>query len=63
MDAEVPQGPVLSLMLFSTYPADILSPPNAIFTQFADDTAIGTQFKNPAQGSRYLQRDSDAIIA
>jgi hypothetical protein len=55
MLAEVPQGSILSPILYSVYTADLPSHPSTTFDTFADDTCILAPHEDPNQASSLLQ--------
>ena len=59
--AGVPQGAVLSPLLFNIYVADIPKINNALLSLFADDVAIFSCNKNPRYAFCQLQRYADLI--
>ena len=59
--AGVPQGSILSPLLFSVYTSDIPEHPSTILYSFADDTAILSSHKNPTIASIALQNHLHVI--
>lgn len=59
--AGVPQGAVLSPLLFTLYTSDIPTRPRVQLSLFADDTAIYCSGKNPAQIATNLQNSAAAL--
>jgi hypothetical protein len=55
MLAEVPQGSILGLLLYTLYTADLPQSDKTILSTFADDTAIFTTNPDPTQTPTNLQ--------
>lgn len=63
IEAGVPQGSVLSPLLYNLFTADIPRPVNATLAIYADDTAILCRSKSATLVTRYLQRTLDELEA
>lgn len=61
LEAGVPQGSVLSPLLYAIYTADIPKPDQATLAVYADDTAILARSKKPELATRYLQVAVDRL--
>lgn len=61
LEAGVPQGSVLSPLLFATYTADIPKPERTALAIYADDTAILAHSRSPVLLTRYLQEATDEL--
>jgi hypothetical protein len=61
MLAGVPQGSILSRILYSVYTADLPSHPSTTLQTFADDTYILAPHDDPNQASLLLQNHLDNI--
>lgn len=61
LEAGVPQGSVLSPILYSLFTRDIPKTPKSQLAVYADDTAILARSKSPALLNRYLQDATTAI--
>lgn len=59
--AGVPQGSVLSPLLYNIYTYDIPSPPHGFFGLFADDTVIVTRSRKAANAISHLQDSLDSL--
>lgn len=61
LEAGVPQGSVLSPLLYSLFTRDIPKPPNSQIAVYADDTAILACSLSPVLMCRYLQEAATVI--
>ena len=61
LEAGVPQGSVLSPLLYAIYTADIPNSSRTTLAIYADDTAILTRSKHPQLATQYLQETVDLI--
>jgi hypothetical protein len=61
IEAGVPQGSVLSPLLYSVFTADIPKTTRTTLAMYADDTAIITRSKQPRTATGYLQEAVDAL--
>lgn len=59
--AGVPQGSILSPLLYSMYTSDFPNSANTLLATYADDTAILTRSPNPVEASQQLQHHLNAI--
>jgi hypothetical protein len=61
IEAGVPQGSVLSPLLYSVFTADIPKTTRTTLAMYADDTAIITRSKQPRAATGYLQEAVNAL--
>jgi hypothetical protein len=61
IEAGVPQGSVLSPLLYAAFTADIPKTRNTTLAMYADDTAIMTRSKQPRTATVYLQEAANAL--
>jgi hypothetical protein len=61
IEAGVPQGSVLSPLLYSVFTADTPKTTRTTLAMYADDTAIITRSKQPRTATGYLQEAVDAL--
>lgn len=57
IEAGVPQGSVLSPILYTLYTADIPTHPEVLMATFADDTALLASHEDPVRASEILQEN------
>jgi hypothetical protein len=61
IEAGVPQGSVLSPLLYAAFTADIPKTRNTTLAMYADDTAIMTRSKQPRLATVHLQEAANAL--
>jgi hypothetical protein len=61
VNAGVPHGSVLGLLLYLLYTADLLTSPGSTTATFADDTAVVAMASDPTIASQKLQTNLLAI--
>ena len=61
IEAGIPQGSVLGLLLFSIYTADLPISTGINIATFADNTALLASHANPTRASSTLQRGLDSM--